>query len=516
MAKNKMAKPNVLLITGDHTRHDAVACNLDERRSESLSRVVLTPNFDKLALEGVTFANSFTPNPMCVPARAAITTGNYSHKCTGDKGNDGCIKDGQVKIAEYFVRNGYKTAAIGKLHYVPYSGPGQPRLLHGFQHAELCEEGRIIRQFDPEGVTTGLEDYHDYLKTVGWAGFERAHGIGNNDVHPSPSPLPEEYHEEAWVARRSIAFIEEHRRKNPDCPFLLWTSFAKPHPPYDPPRPYDALYDPRKIPESLGLDNAEKLLAERDRNLYFSKYHYAWDSLSPQALKVIRAYYCGMMTFQDKMIGRILEYLEESGDLESTIILYTADHGDLLGDFGRFFKSNMFDGSVKVPFILRVPGMCNGGCSIRQQLVGLQDVLPTLASLAGIHMPENIDGIDVSPYIAAPETPGREFYVSQCFNPTWQKYMIRTEKFKYVYTEAGGIEELYEVALPDYELENLSANPGFQDIKRELRGKLVAWCQENGDRDMLDGDDLRCSDPEEMKEDGFKSVKSGNFGWRKY
>ena len=124
-----MTKPNIILITADHICHDALACNGNE--------FVQTPNLDRLAKSGITFSNSFTPNPICVPARAAITTGNYPHKCTGFKTNSGKIKDGQLLIARHFADAGFRTYAIGKLHYVPYSPPGKPRLLHGFQHAEI-------------------------------------------------------------------------------------------------------------------------------------------------------------------------------------------------------------------------------------------------------------------------------------------------------------------------------------------------------------------------------------------
>lgn len=139
--RGREVSKNILLVTGDHTRHDALACNLDARQSCSLAQVVKTPSFDRLASEGVTFRNSFTPNPICVPGRASITTGNYSHKCTGSKSNGGRIRDDQPKLAEHFAQAGYATYAIGKLHYVPYSPPGEPRLLHGFEVAELMGSG---------------------------------------------------------------------------------------------------------------------------------------------------------------------------------------------------------------------------------------------------------------------------------------------------------------------------------------------------------------------------------------
>ncbi len=507
-------RPNILLVTGDHTRHDAVACNLNENRGSSLAQVVKTPNFDRLATEGVTFRNSFTPNPICVPGRASIVTGRYSHKCTGLKSNGGRIHDNQAKLAEHFNENGYATCAIGKMHFVPYSPPGEPRLLHGFQHAELCEEGRIIGKFDPKGAQAGLEDYHDYLKEVGWDGYERAHGIGNNDVHPSPSAMPAEYHEEAWVADRSIAWLEKHRQENPDQPFLIWSSFIKPHSPYDPPRPYDSMYDPREMPEPLGGWDNDEILNGRDRQFWAMRARYGWDKLSPQAIKLIRAYYCGMMSFQDAMLGRLLEYLDKNGLAENTIVVYSADHGDMLGDFGRFFKTNMYDGSVMVPLLIRTPELKNDAEHCRDQLAGLQDVFPTLCGLSGIPVPENLDGMDLTAVLNDPQTPGRDYYISQSLEPPTQKYMVRTDRWKYIYTEFEGIEELYDVTLPDYELINLADSPEHTSIKTELHDILLRWCQDNGDEKMLDGDKLKVSASCEYIEN--QDFVDGSMGWRRY
>lgn len=494
------ARPNVVLITADHMRHDALGCNGNP--------FVQTPHLDALTARGVTFANAFTPNPICVPGRATITTGNYSHLCTGIKNNAGCIRDDQVKIAEHFAGAGYFPAAIGKLHYVPYSPLGQPRLLHGFEYSELCESGRILSLYDPRGEQRGLEDYHDYLHDVGWGGYERAHGIGNNDVHAGPSALPAEHHEEAWVASRSLAFIERHQREQPGQPFFLWTSFAKPHSPYDPPEPYNRCYDPREVPPPVGsLD----LLAGRDPLLRSWPVAYGWDRLSPQGVQYSRAHYFGMVTFQDAQIGRLLAGLEERGLLENTIIAYTADHGDLLGDFGCFFKCNMFHGSVSVPLLLAGPGVAAQGAV--PQMAGLQDVLPTLAGLAGCPLTTAVQGQDLSPVLAdARRAEGREYYISQSLDSPAQRYMVRTAQYKYVYHELGGVQELYEVAEDPGELHNLAAErPG---VVSALRGVLLDWCREQGDEAIFDAQgDLRVA-PENSRE--VSSFQGGNLGWRWY
>jgi len=487
-----MRKPNVLLITADHMRGDALACNGNP--------FVQTPHLDRLAARGTTYRNAFTPNPICVPGRAAITTGNYPHVCTGNKNNSGRIRDDQVTIARHFDAAGYETYAVGKLHYVPYSPPGQPRLLHGFHHAELCEEGRIVALFDSHGETHGLEEYHDYLYQVGWGGYERAHGIGNNDVRAAACPLPAEHHEEAWVATRAIANLSEHRSRRPEQPFFLWASFTKPHSPYDPPEPYHRAYDPRELPPPIGsLD----LLRDRDPLLRTWPVTYGWDKLSPEAVRLARAYYFGMVTFQDAMIGRILAYLEEEGILDDTLILYTADHGDLLGDFGCFFKCNMLQGSVGIPFVLSGPGVpkSNGPA---EALVGLQDVLPTLAGLAGCPLTQQVHGINVV-------RESRDVILSQSLQSPRQRYMVRTDRWKYVYHELGGVEELYDVVEDRQELRNLARERVA--VTAELRGVLRDWCREHGDAEMLEGADLKRSPEAAAVETAFRV---GNMGWRWY
>lgn len=479
-------------------RHDALACNGNG--------FVQTPNLDRLAARGVTFAHAFSPDPICVPGRAAITTGNYPHRCTGRTSNGGQIRDDQIKIADHFGRHDYWTLAVGKLHYVPYSPPGQPRLLHGFQHAELCEEGRMLHQFARHADQRGLEEYHDWLLDQGWGGYERAHGTGNNDVHAAPSPLPAEFHEESWVATRTIANLQAHLRERPDTPFFAWASFSKPHSPYDPPQPYDRLYDPRALPPPVGsLD----LLHDRDPMLRTWPVAYGWEHLSPQGVQNSRAHYFGLVTFQDAQIGRMVRFLEEAGQLDNTILVYTADHGDLLGDFGCFFKCNMFHGSVSVPQVWAGPGIApHAGAA---QLVGLQDVLPTLADLTGCPLPQSVQGMSLAPALADPGAPGREYYVSQCMETPCQRYMIRTPEWKYVYHELGGLQELYDVPNDPAELRNLaSAQPATVS---ELRGVLLDWCRAEGADGLLDGDDLRVS-PEDAAQ--VTEFRAGNMGWRWY
>ncbi len=493
-------RPNVLLIMADQLRADALGCY-----GNSICR---TPNLDALAAAGVLFENSYTPNPICVPARAALTTGNYPHVCTGIKNNGGRIRDDQIKLAGHFAECGYETYACGKLHYVPYARPGEPRLLHGFQHCDLTESGRLVWQHDRHGCARGLEDYIDYLADVGWGGYSRGHGVGNNDVRPCPSPLPPEHHVDHWVADRTLQRLNEHLDRRPDRPFLIFCSFPKPHSPYDPPGEYANLYDPRELPPPLG---SEALLSERNADLERTRITHALDTLSPGALQVIKAYYYGLVTHQDAQVGRVMEGLETAGVADNTIVLYTADHGDLLGDFGTFFKCSHLRGSLDVPLILKGPDIPAG--QRRRQLVGLQDVLPTLAAMTRCPLPKPVQGLELRDAIADAAAPGRQLYYAQCCDPPRQWAMVTDGRWKYCYAQEGPIEELYDLAEDPQELVNLAARGDAEELLGAWRERLTAEIRRFGDTGLLDGDSLVAAP---LDRPAIADLPVRGMGWRWY
>jgi arylsulfatase A-like enzyme len=509
-----------------------------------------------------------------------MITGNYSHRCTGRKINDGGIYADQPKLPELLRDAGYATYSSGKLHYVPYRKPGEPRLLHGFEHSAFAESGRILKEFDPEGKTKGVEDYFDALEAAGWKGYSRAHGLGNNDIHPGVSPLPAELNVDAWVADRAIAFLEQHAAAagasaagsaagsgdaaggsgaaafgtavsaaNPtgasatggassgDRPFFLNVGFPKPHSPYDPPRPYDSLYDPRTLQAPYNKKDG----LPRGAGAQLQAIHHGFGYLSPEAVRVARAHYYGLVSFQDAQVGRILSSLDALGLRENTIIVYTADHGDMLGDFGYFFKSCMYEGSTRIPLIISCPPGIAAGGFVSDALAGLQDLFPTVLELAKVAQPRPVDGASLAgllgttagaasagaasagaaadaaqaPRAAAGAAAGkvRDHQDSYSLESPAQTSMITDGDYKFVYNEYGGVQEFYDIRRPDGEETNLIDSPAHRTVVRDLRARLLDWHRSQDDAPMLQGDGFAASPLPDLKSAHFEER---SLGWRWY
>ena len=493
-------RPNILFFMADQFRWDCLGCMGNP--------AIRTPNLNALAARGVLFRNAFTPNPICVPARASIMTGNYPHVCTGVRSNGGRIREGQPLLTEVLRRAGYRSYASGKLHFAPYAPPGTPRLVHGFEQVDLHESGRILGEFDPQGNLRGLEDYSDYLHTVGWGGYGRGHGIGNNDVRPCASPLPAEHHVDHWIADCALRRLDAHVHESPDRPFFLFVSSPKPHSPYDPPRPFDALYDPRTLPKPFGSAADSR---DRDPHLEVEQVTRAMTSLSPEAIQVIRSYYYGSITFLDEQIGRVVTRVRELGLLDNTIILFTADHGDLLGDFGTFFKMNHLNGSVRVPFLMAGPGVASG--AVRDALVGLQDILPTLSAAAGTSIGQRVQGLDLSANLGNNREPARDVYYAQTGGAGHGSWMVCDGQWKYIYSECGAVEELYDQVADLPELHNRARDAAEQPRLQHYRAALRRAATELGDTDWLTPGGF-ASTP--LDRETIRKLPIKSMGWRWY
>ena len=457
-------RQNVLLITADQYRGDFLGL--------SGHPVVRTPNLDALGTAGAWFPNAYSPVPICVPARYAIMTGQVPIRF-GVSGNAGRIPEDVQTLPAAFGAAGYATAAIGKMHFTPWREP------YGFQTFTVSEEGR-------QWQDNGGDAYQAYLRDVGWGGYERAHAIGNNDVHTSASPLPLEHYHTTWCARTTRRWIEEHAaREGADgAPFFAWCSFTKPHSPYDPPEPFDRLYDPRTFPPPIGsVADLEGLSPSYQQ----SRNSHLWDTLGPEQIQRARAFYAGNVTLIDHMVGELMETLRTLGIAERTVVCFTADHGDLLGDHGLFFKSNFFTGAWHVPFLLYAPGWLEGR-GRAERFVATQDVYSTLLSLAGASLPKGqaMDGQVLTEDLDG----GPEIIFGSVGRGDSRVHGARSRHWAYAVHPRGAYEELYDLDADPEQCHNLASTfrggETAHGALRDMRAALEAWLAGLGDTATLD------------------------------
>ena len=448
-------RPNIILITTDQQRYDALGA--------SGNSVIKTPNMDRLASEGVLFENAISPCPLCVPARASLISG-YACGRIGGLDNDGAsdLKEDDT-FAAALSRSGYHTQAIGKMHFMPCP---PHKVKYGMDHMILSEEMRGLRWAPtPEDIT--FDDYDQFLiKNNAW-GWEKPPEIGYNEIKPLINPLPPELHITRWCGETASQWLRQDRPE--DKPFFLWTSFVKPHVPYDCPVHLTELYNPDDMPEPWIGDEGVK-----GRNPGFSakRHHLEFDLYSRTALKRARAYYYANITFIDSEIGRILDTLSSEGLSENTLVIFTSDHGDLLGDHGQWYKSVGYEGSLRVPMILRWPGHITPGTK-NLDIVNLTDIYPTVLKAAGLEPGAMRPGEDLLDF--AKGHIQRDLSVSEFGHPPNAHLHVRQLKWKYLWYQNGSFEELYDLENDPRELNDLSQDFAYKQIMDNLKDAAREW-----------------------------------------
>ena len=348
------SRQNILVILSDQQRYDTLhAAGYDH---------MITPNPDRLCQEGCMYTCAHTHNPVCMPARHDLLLGMPAgaHGYFANRGN-APIKDyGIPTLPRILSENGYRTAAIGKMHFSP------TRAHHGYSEMQLMEEIPKVRQND---------EYAMYLKDQGLGQVMNLHGIRPMVYHkPQTAQVPMEHYETTWVKDRTIEWLEN----NQDNPFMLCVGYIKPHPPWDIPKKYQGIYSDRDLPEAV----------ERARNFPCDSNENPWygDNDSQETRRKTREAYYTSVTMVDDSVGEIIDYLRSSGKLDNTLVIYTSDHGEMLQDKGYFSKNVPYEGAVRVPFIVRYPKKFKPG-SQSDSFVDLMDILPTCLDAAGVDYP---------------------------------------------------------------------------------------------------------------------------------
>ena len=437
-------KYNVLFIMTDQHNPRGMGCAGHPQ--------IKTPNMDRLAKEGVRFENAYCQTGQCCPSRFSIFTGRYAHS-HGCRFNSVIENPKEVTVAEIFKKAGYSTASFGKHHMM------LDMKYHGFDHV------------------VDLPGYNEFMKSEGkphswWDGdffpnWKERFGLPAGTTHAD-----NDHHTAGFWKNQAIDYIREHKSQ----PFCAWLSFFGPHMPYVASKPWMDLYDAKSLElppnyEDLRKNVPQALTELRERT----------NDLTDDEMREVLKCYMAYTSQIDYNIGCVLDELDRLGIADKTIVVYTADHGDMMGEHRAFRKAVFnYEGTVGIPMLIRLPGVLPENVTINE-LAGSIDLLPTLCDLTGLDFPESVQGKSLVPLMQGKETKWRDVIFSEIGYPhpfpTGVCIMARDKKFKYIYHDYIGknFEELFDLKNDPGELKNLAENPNHKTTLDRLRNEVKLW-----------------------------------------
>ena len=427
--------------------------------------VIQTPTLDHLARLGTRYPRAYAECPICIPARRSVMTGT-SPRGHGDRNFAPALPMPALPtLAQSFRDGGYQAYAVGKMHLYPQ----RDRI--GFDDILLAEEGRA--------QLGAVDDYDMYLAEQGAAGEQYLHGMNNNDYLHRPWHLPERLHVTNWTTREAARMI---KRRDPRRPALWHVSYTHPHPPLVPLAAYldlygrDAIDLPARAAWEQRWDQDADAIPPALRSI---REHWPIGD-DPARLRAIRRAFYALCSHIDHQLRVLLGTLREEGLLDDTVILFCGDHGDMLGDFGLWAKRLFYEGSARVPMILvgaagdaRVPAG-----QVDERLVGLQDVMPTLLSLAGLPVPATVEGLPMT------GERRRDILYGECKEDRLATRMAHDGRHKLIWYPAGNVVQLFDLQADPRECRDLSEAAQYALIRQRLEQALVerAW---GVDRDWI-------------------------------
>ena len=504
-------RPNIVFLFSDQQRYDTLSCY----GADYLD----VPNLDALADESFVFQNAYVSQPVCTPARATIMTGLYPHAAGPIVNMINLPEDAKV-ISEMISDDHYK-GYMGKWHL----GNDIERQ-HGFNVWRSSEDGHGTGYTHAQ-LNNETSTYTEYLVSKGYTpdrkpaanaeggGFSllgRRSGIRtstfSSDAHYD---MPEEDQMASYLAQEACEFIDE----NKDRPFVLYVSTFEPHSPYH--GPFMDQYDPETLPVGPAfLEKPESAsLVNKVRADYFMKFmldgedqtkdpymmNYAAsreDVTTEIGWRTLRAHYMGNITLVDRMVGRINQAIKDAGIEDDTIIVFTSEHGDMMGDHGMLEKRSMFEEASRVPLLMKVPWLSKSQ-KIIEGSVGHIDLVPTLLDMIGEDVPDHLQGKSLPPELQGYEdlsqndvfiswngydndVPDRflgDHKINRMLRLPWRT-VVTPDRWKLALC-AGDQCELYDLNSDPYEQTNLFNDPAQQDRIRDMAARIRVWQVQTGD-----------------------------------
>ena len=440
--------PNVLWICTDQQRWDTIGA-LGNRH-------INTPNIDRLVAQGTACTNAYCQSPICTPSRASFLTGCYPSTVHGCSNGNEYWAEAAPLVTKLLADAGYCCGLAGKLHLAGTAGRIEPR---------PRDDGYTVFHWSHDPRDQWPEG-HAYRDWVAARGKHLGRTYAELGYHPA------ELHQTTFCADQAISFMEFDWHQ----PWLMSVNIFDPHSPFDPPPDYLERYDPASLPPPAyrpsDLPAQEKLTGVDFQNR-------AQDPAAFDAQHKIAAYYA-MIELIDDNVGRMLAALERTGQADNTLVIFTSDHGEMLGDHGLLLKGcRFYEGLVHVPLILRWPGQIPAGVTT-DALVELTDLAPTLLDAAGSHVPGHMAGRSLLPLLRGTTTEHRdavrcEYYEALSMAPGdragWSNSratMIRDRRYKLAVYHGHPVGELFDLEQDPHEHDNLWDSPPHAEIRFDL------------------------------------------------
>ena len=457
-------QPNIILIMADQFRYDAIGAHGNS--------LISTPMLNQMVAQGCDFTQAYSATPTCIPARASLMSGlsQVNTRLVGYQ--EGADWNFPNHLGKVFADRGYYAKAVGKMHVSP------PRKLCGFHHIDL-HDGYLHATRNHNLLTKysyqRTDDYLTWLQQqVSYPIDLNDSGLDCNSWVARSFPYEERLHPTNWATQKAIDFLDQ---RDPDLPFFLKLSYVRPHSPLDPPEYYFNLYMDRlrDVDVAQIRDWAEQFGIWQPVSGIDSK----TGTIPIDEMRRMLAGYYGLVTHIDHQISRFLIHLQEHDQLQNSIIVFTSDHGDQLGEHALFRKGYPYQGSIHIPFIVYDPGEClmpkEDMKSEVNEIIELRDVLPSLVDFATGDQVSQVDGQSIKPLMTRKpvKVNWRHYLHGEHVLGDFSNHYILALPWKYVWYSQTGVEQLFHLENDPQEQRDLVVEEKYQEVVERLRATLI-------------------------------------------